>query len=47
MNKQKKRIKLNRELERVKKEIMKSRDNIDAQLVEKYSRLVDKMAKLI
>lgn len=47
MSKQEKRIKLNRELERVKKEIIKSRDNIDWKLVEKYSRLVDKMAKLI
>lgn len=47
MNKQEKRMKLNRELEQVKKEIMKSRDNIDWKLVEKYSRLVDKMAKLL
>ena len=47
MSKQDKRIKLNRELERVKKEIMKSSDNIDAKLVDKYCRLLDKMAKLI
>jgi hypothetical protein len=46
MNKQEKRIKLNRELERVKLEIMKSRGNIDAKLVEKYSRLVDKLIRL-
>lgn len=47
MNKQEKRMKLNHELEQIKKEIMKSRDNIDWKLVEKYSRLVDKMAKLL
>lgn len=45
MSKQEKRIKLNRELERLKKKIMKG--NLDVKLVEKYSRLVDEMAKLI
>ena len=46
MNKQEERIKLNREIERVKKEIYKSGCK-DVKLINQYSRLVDKMIKLM
>lgn len=46
MNKQEERIKLNREIERVKKEIYKSGCK-DVKLISQYSRLVDKMIKLM
>ena len=45
MNKQEQLIKLNREIERVKKEIYKSGCQ-DVKLISKYSRLVDKIIKL-
>lgn len=46
MNKQEKRIKLNREIKRVKKEIYKSGCK-DVKLINKYSRLVDEIIKLM
>ena len=45
MDKQEKRIKLNREIERVKKEIYKSGCK-DVKLINQSSRLVDKLIKL-
>lgn len=45
MSKQEEKIKLNREIERVKKEIYKSGCK-DVKLINQYSRLVDKMIKL-
>lgn len=46
MSKQEKRIKLSREIERVKKEIHKS-DCKNVKLINQYARLVDKMIKLV
>ena len=46
MNTQEKRIKLNREIERVKKEIYKNGCK-DVKLINQYSRLVDKLIKLM
>ena len=45
MSKQEKRIQLNREIERVKKEIYKSGFQ-NVKLINQYSRLVDKLIKL-
>ena len=45
MNKQEQRIKLNREIERIKKEIYKSGCK-DVKLINQYGRLVDKLIKL-
>ena len=46
MNKEQKRIELNREIERVKKEIYKSGCK-DVELINQYARLVDKLIKLM
>lgn len=46
MSKEEKRIKINREIEQVKKEIYKS-DCKDIRLISQYSKLVSKMIKLM
>ena len=46
MSKEEKRIKINREIEQVKKEIYKSNCK-DVKLINQYARLIDKLVRLM